>query len=156
MQLPLQCSCDGENSLWPVNITAAQRVPQTFMLLNLNAVMSIISNVPAAIVSTVSCFALVPYSSLTWHLLPDRCMSYCPTAQQLYLLRSWDVPVRHVTEWILSFSLTHTRSSTQGSTLAFRSHISGVRPKISTKGAPKEGVHVQVRPSSSFTDIILF
>ena len=36
-----------------------------------------------------------------------------------------------------------TRTTTQGSTLAFRSQTNGVRPKILTK-VPKEGVHVQV------------
>jgi len=37
------------------NSAPSQRVHQIFMLLNLNAVMSIIANVPAAIVSTVCC-----------------------------------------------------------------------------------------------------
>ena len=55
------------------------------MILNLNAVMSIIANVPAAIVSTVCSLFLAfspdPYSYLTQRRLLDRCMSDCTAAQ---------------------------------------------------------------------------
>ncbi|PFH50609.1 hypothetical protein AMATHDRAFT_60714 [Amanita thiersii Skay4041] len=94
-----------------------------FMLLNLNPVMSIIANVPAAIASTiVACRAvrrLTNFTNQGPELLP---------------------------------------STTQGTTLAFRSGPSVLRPKISTKvnGMSGDGVHVQMEtfesPSTGYLD----
>ncbi|KAJ3572300.1 hypothetical protein NP233_g3182 [Leucocoprinus birnbaumii] len=86
----------------------ANLIATIFMLLNLNAVMSIIANVPAAIASTIVA---------------------CRVVRRLNRFTSQGPEVFPTT--------------TQGSTLAFRS---GVRPKVNTKA---EGVHVQVSVTSS-------
>ncbi|KAG6915509.1 hypothetical protein DXG01_011134 [Tephrocybe rancida] len=98
----------------------ANLIATIFMLLNLNPVMSIIANVPAAIASTIP--------------------------------RSSPVALFVVYQIILPKGL---RTSTQGSTLAFRSGgPSFLRPKISTKvnTAPTEGVHVQMETFESPSD----
>ncbi|TFK38035.1 hypothetical protein BDQ12DRAFT_606964 [Crucibulum laeve] len=82
-----------------------------FMLLNLNPVMSIIANVPAAIASSIVA---------------------CRVVRRLSRFTSQGPEVFH--------------STTQGSTLAFRSGGSAMRPKVSTKvtTSKSDGVHVQV------------
>jgi len=88
-------------------------VATTFMLLDLNPVMSIIANVPAAIVSTIVACRIV-----------RRLSNYTSRGPEMF------------------------PTTTQGSTLAFRSQMTGVRPKVSTKTA-KEGVHVQMETFQS-------
>lgn len=92
----------------------ANLVATIFMLLNLNAVMSIIANVPAAIASTIVA---------------------CRVVRRLS---------RFTTQGPEVFPTT-----TQGSTLAFRSGMGTLRPKVSTKA---EGVHVQMETFESPTD----
>lgn len=52
------------------------------MLKNLNAVMSIIANVPAAVASTVSNHIMGMY--LVTDVVLDRCLSRCPTPHELH------------------------------------------------------------------------
>ncbi|KAG6856949.1 hypothetical protein H0H87_011935 [Tephrocybe sp. NHM501043] len=98
----------------------ANLIATIFMLLNLNPVMSIIANVPAAIASTiVACRAV------------RRLSNYTSQGPEVF------------------------PSSTQGSTLAFRSGAgSFMRPKLSTKvnTAPTEGVHVHMETFESPSD----
>jgi len=90
-------------------------IATVFMLLNLNPIMSIIANVPAAIASTIVATRVV-----------RRLSNFTSSgAEQLF-------PI-----------------STQGSTIAFRSHISGVRNKISTGVVKTEGVHVHMETLQS-------
>lgn len=79
-----------------------------FMLLNLNPVMSIIANVPAAIAETIVAGRVV-----------RRLNSYTSTGAELY-------PI-----------------TTQSSTMAFRTGVSGFRPKASTT-VLRDGVHVHM------------
>lgn len=89
-----------------------------FMLLDLNPIMSIIANVPAAIASTIVATRVV-----------RRLSNFTSSgAEQLF-------PI-----------------STQGSTIAFRSNISGFRPKISTGVLKTDGVHVHMETFESPTD----
>ncbi|KAG5636832.1 hypothetical protein H0H81_006659 [Sphagnurus paluster] len=95
---------------------------QVFMLLNLNPVMSIIGNVPAAIASTiVACRAV------------RRLSNYTSQGPEVFA------------------------STTQGSTLAFRSgagtflRANKVSTKVSTH-PPVEGVHVQMETFESPSD----
>ncbi|KAF9449812.1 hypothetical protein P691DRAFT_519345 [Macrolepiota fuliginosa MF-IS2] len=88
----------------------ANLIATIFMLLNLNPVMSIIANVPAAIASTIVACRVV-----------RRLSRFTSQGPEVF------------------------PSSTQGSTLAFRS----VRPKVSTKA---EGVHVQMETFESPVD----
>jgi len=92
-----------------------------FMLLDLNPIMSIIANVPAAIASTIVATRVV-----------RRLSNFTSSgAEQLF-------PI-----------------STQGSTIAFRSNISGIsafRPKISTGVLKTDGVHVHMETFESPTD----
>ncbi|KAG6841501.1 hypothetical protein C0991_010359 [Blastosporella zonata] len=98
----------------------ANLIATIFMLLNLNPVMSIIANVPAAIASTiVACRAV------------RRLSNYTSQGPEVF------------------------PTSTQGSTLAFRSGgASFMRPKLSAKvnTAPIEGVHVQMETFESPSD----
>ncbi|KAG5646356.1 hypothetical protein DXG03_003679 [Asterophora parasitica] len=98
----------------------ANLIATIFMLLNLNPVMSIIANVPAAIASSiVACRAV------------RRLSNYTSQGPEVFA------------------------STTQGSTLAFRSGGGTImRPKISTKvsTAPPEGVHVQMETFESPSD----
>ncbi|KDR80359.1 hypothetical protein GALMADRAFT_223241 [Galerina marginata CBS 339.88] len=90
-----------------------------FMLLNLNPVMSIIANVPAAIASTIVAGRIV-----------RRLSNFTSKGPEMF------------------------PSTTQGSTIAFRSNMSGLRPKLSTKVSTKklDGVHVQMETFESPTD----
>jgi hypothetical protein len=88
-----------------------------FMLLDLNPIMSIIANVPAAIASTIVAGRVV-----------RRLSNFTSNGAELY-------PI-----------------STQGSTLGFRSNISGLRPKLSTINPRVEGVHVHMETFESPTD----
>jgi len=87
-------------------------IATAFMLLNLNPVMSIIANVPAAIASTIVAGRVV-----------RRLNNYTSTGAGLY-------------------------PSTQGSTVAFRSGVSGFRGKRSTT-ILKDGVHVHMETFES-------
>ncbi|KAF9051500.1 hypothetical protein BJ165DRAFT_1591447 [Panaeolus papilionaceus] len=88
----------------------ANLIATIFMLLNLNPVMSIIANVPAAIASTIVACRIV-----------RRLSNFTSQGPEMF------------------------PTTTQGSTIAFRSNMSGIRPKISTKvtAVRSEGVHVQ-------------
>jgi len=83
-----------------------------FMLINLNPVMSIIANVPAAIASTIVAGRVV-----------RRLNNFASTGAELY-------------------------PTTQGSTVAFRSGLSGFRAKRSTT-ILKDGVHVHMETFES-------
>lgn len=83
-----------------------------FMLLNLNPVMSIIANVPAAIASTIVAGRIV-----------RRLNNFTSTGAEVY-------------------------PTTQGSTVAFRSGMSGFRAKRSTT-ILKDGVHVHMETFES-------
>ncbi|CAA7270204.1 unnamed protein product [Cyclocybe aegerita] len=98
----------------------ANLIATIFMLLDLNPVMSIIANVPAAIASTIVACRIV-----------RRLSSFTSKGPEMF------------------------PTSTQGSTIAFRSNMShGLRPKLSTKvsTAKSEGVHVQMETFESPTD----
>ncbi|PPQ65340.1 hypothetical protein CVT26_000055 [Gymnopilus dilepis] len=95
-----------------------------FMLVNLNAVMSIIANVPAAIASTIVAGRIV-----------RRLSNFTSQGPEMF------------------------PSTTQGSTIAFRSNMSaGLRPKFATKvsTAKSEGVHVQMETFESPVDKTTF
>jgi len=95
----------------------ANLIATIFMQLNLNPVMSIIANVPAAIASTIVA---------------------CRAVRRLAQFTSQGPEVFPTT--------------TQGSTLAFRSGISAIRPKINTKQTSGDGVHVQMETFESPSD----
>lgn len=97
----------------------ANLIATIFMLLNLNAIMSIIANVPAAIASTIVACRIV-----------RRLNNFTSQGPEMF------------------------PTTTQGSTIAFRSNLSGIRPKISTKvsAMKSEGVHVQMETFESPTD----
>lgn len=95
----------------------ANLIATIFMLLNLNPVMSIIANVPAAIASTIVATRVV-----------RRLSRFTSQGPEVF------------------------PSSTQNSTLAFRSGASGMlRPKLSTKVSTTktDGVHVQMETFES-------
>ncbi|KAH9478729.1 hypothetical protein JR316_0009189 [Psilocybe cubensis] len=100
----------------------ANLIATIFMLLNLNPVMSIIANVPAAIASTIVACRVV-----------RRLSNYTSRGAEMF------------------------PTTTQGSTIAFRSNMSTHRPKAATKVNTKvstksEGVHVQMETFESPTD----
>ncbi|KAF8903940.1 hypothetical protein CPB84DRAFT_1677629 [Gymnopilus junonius] len=98
----------------------ANLIATVFMLINLNAVMSVIANVPAAIASTIVAGRIV-----------RRLSNFTSQGPEMF------------------------PSTTQGSTIAFRSNMSGgLRPKFSTKlsTAKSEGVHVQMETFESPVD----
>ncbi|KAF8887539.1 hypothetical protein BD779DRAFT_500497 [Infundibulicybe gibba] len=99
----------------------ANLIATIFMLLNLNPVMSIIANVPAAIASTiVACRA-----------------------------------VRRLTRYTSSGGAEMFGSTTQGTTLAFRSGAPSrpnLNTKVSTAGIQAGGVHVQMETFESPSD----
>jgi len=125
---------------------------QTFMLLDLNPVMSIIANVPAAIASTVrnndKIFHLFmfPHTRISNRLSLAGSSGVWVTSLLLVLRYSRAYPQNRVS---CRTNFT-SRLSTQGSTIAFRSNMSGLRPKHST-GLPNlktNGVHVHVRSNT--------
>lgn len=67
------------------------------MLLNLNAVMSIIANVPAAIASTVS-FVICHGQGMSYSptYVPDCCLPGRSPINQLYLARSRSIQVSFI------------------------------------------------------------
>lgn len=67
------------------------------MLANLNPVMSIVANVPAAIASTVSLLFLYLDHMLTRWLALDCSVQGCTTSDQLHLSRRRSVCVRYPT-----------------------------------------------------------
>lgn len=118
---------------------------QTFMLLDLNPVMSIIANVPAAIASTVSLHAPSIAASLT--ITPeDRGLSRCASAIELHDPGRRDLWV--CPPFVAPYApLLTPSSSSVGSTMAFSRGRSRVPPTVEIpdkKGIESSGVHVQV------------
>lgn len=91
----------------------ANLIATVFMILNLNPVMSIIANVPAAIASTIVAGRVV-----------RRLSNFNSGGAEMF------------------------PTTTQGSTIAFRSGMSGLKPKIS------DGVHVHMETFESPTNNI--
>jgi hypothetical protein len=116
------------------------------MLLNLNPVMSIIANVPAAIAETVRVSLSLSYS---WGLHENyqkivagrvvrRLNNFTATGTELY-------PCVFLGSCTVSYWL-YPRITTQSSTMAFRTGVSVFRPKASTN-VMRDGVHVHVSRS---------
>ncbi|KAG7095374.1 hypothetical protein E1B28_006131 [Marasmius oreades] len=109
----------GDGLIYFIIAFIANLLATIFMLLNLNPVMSIVANVPAAVAATiVACRAV------------RRLAKFTHSGPEMF-------------------------SSTQASTLAFRTHTNKsatYRPKVSTNGMGKnEGVHVQMETLESPT-----
>ncbi|KXN86498.1 hypothetical protein AN958_09970 [Leucoagaricus sp. SymC.cos] len=104
----------GDGLIYFLIAFLANLIATIFMLLDLNAVMSIIANVPAAIASTIVACRVV-----------RRLNRFTSQGPEMF------------------------PTTTQGSTLAFRSATAGLRPKVSTKTS---GVHVQMDTFESPTD----
>lgn len=104
----------GDGLIYFVIAFLANFLATVFMLLDLNPVMSIIANVPAAIASTIVACRVV-----------RRLNQYTSRGAEIF------------------------PTTTEASTLAFRSATAGLRPKISAK---TEGVHVQMETLESPTE----
>ena len=112
--------------------------------MDLNGVMSIIANVPAAIASTVSHAPLVVFYPPIKHT--DRRLPRCPSPRKLLPFQSGAVWVRskHIHNMLYLYGVDSP--ATQASTLAFHSGNAVIASK---PGAPLAGVHVQMETFQS-------
>ncbi|KAF7351426.1 hypothetical protein MSAN_01574600 [Mycena sanguinolenta] len=106
-----------------------------FMLLDLNAVMSIIANVPAAIASTVRPFLVLVPLILIYLAKIVACRA-----------------VRRLANYSTTGAEMFTGATTAGSTLAFRTTGATVRPKVLTKAS--DGVHIQMETFESPSETV--
>lgn len=115
------------------------------MLLNLNAVMSIIANVPAAIASTVSLHRIYALSGDLMdfpRLLPA---ALCVGSRTTRLREQRSSSECHRRSPMSGLTFVAPYSSTSASTLAFtRSRRSRLGPSVSVSEKKLGGVHVQV------------
>ena len=123
------------------------------MLLDLNAVMSIIANVPAAIASTVGSFCPFTMVFLDVFHWPDCCLPCRPTAYELLISRSRNLRVRTILGCPPSHMNVLCPRSNNATSLAFRSQYSQGHPIDIPPRKIVDGVHVQmntfISPSES-------
>jgi len=121
-------------------------IATVFMVLNLNQIMSIIFNVPAAVISTVST-SLSEYISLTRRSTntADCGMSCSTTTNQLYVRRTRDNTVSPSLP--VNNARSHRSVSAHGSSSNNRPISRGnerVMSSLNYKSSPRSEVHVRV------------
>ncbi|THH19340.1 hypothetical protein EW146_g1796 [Bondarzewia mesenterica] len=117
----------------------ANTIAVVFMGLNLNAVMSVIADVPSAVVSTIVACRVV-----------RRLTNYNSKGAEMFTCVP--LPFRLLSHLTLTLTLPCWTSPSQGSNLEFRS---GQRPGgITVNKSQAQGVHVQVRLFSSHSLVL--
>jgi len=114
------------------------------MLLNLNAVMSVMFNVPAAVASTVSPFRFSVRSHTKAVCSADRCLSHCAQTHQVHKYQCRSVVCCLFSSTLISLDVRYSGATTSASGNPTFRAAQNAR-QVTTIGSMRgTGVHVQV------------